>query len=111
MPAARREYAGLLSGEVENDEIPSRRAASLAYSVTFMRILAGCYYDWGADNADWKPLAAFLREASLEPGSGRGALLVDAGVVAPGGMSLLARRQEVEGAIKYIVLQARAANS
>ena len=111
MPAARREYASLLSGEVKNSEIPSKRAASLAYSVTFMRILAGCYHDWTAENTDWKPLANFLREASLEPGSDRGALLVDAGVVAPRGMSLLARRQEVETAIRYIVRQAKSANS
>ena len=110
MPAARREYAGLLSGEIRNDNIPSWRVTSLAYSPSFMRILAGCYHDWIAENADWRLLAAFLQEASLEPGSGRGTLLVDAGVVAPQGTSLIARRQEEAEAIRYIVREAKAAN-
>ena len=107
MPAARREYAGLAAGEIANEYIPLHRRESLAYSTTFMRILAGCYYDWCPENPDWQPLAAFLREALLEPGSGRGALLVDAGVVAVGGQSLFARRQEVDGAIKYILQQVK----
>ena len=109
MPAARREYAGLLSGDIRNDNIPSWRVTSLAYSPSFMRILAGCYHDWIAENADWRPLAAFLQEASLEPRSGHG-LLVDAGVVAPQGTSLIARRQEEAEAIRYIVREAKAAN-
>ena len=109
MPAARKEYAGLMSGDIEDQSIPQERAVSFAYSATFMRILAGCYcHNWGTENNDWKPLATFLREASLEPGSGPGGLLVDAGVVAPDGKTLLARRQEVAGAIRYIVQQAKA---
>ncbi len=111
MSAARKEYAGLMSGEIEDPSIPQERVESFAYSATFMRILAGCYHNWRAENDDWQPLAAFLQEASLEPGSGRGALLVDAGVVAPDGTTLIARRQEVAGAIRYIVQQAKAANS
>ena len=103
MPAARLEYAGLVAGEIANEHIPFHRRESLAYSTTFMRILAGCHYGWCSDDLDWRPLAAFLREALLEPGSGRGALLVDAGVVSVGGQSLFARRQEVDGAIKYIL--------
>ena len=107
MPAARREYAALAAGEVANEHIPLHRTESLAYSTTFMRILAGCYCDWCPDNSGREPLAAFVREAVLEPGSGRGALLVDAGVVAVGGQSLFARRQEVDGAIKYILQQTK----
>ena len=108
MPAARKEYAGLMSGDIEDQSIPQERVASFAYRATFMRILASCYYNWGIEGSDWKPLATFLREASLEPGSGPGGLLVDAGVVAPDGKTLLARRQEVAGAIRYIVQQAKA---
>ena len=111
MPAARKEYAGLMAGKIEDSSIPRERIASFAYSATFMRILAGCYHNWRAENDDWQPLAAFLQEASLEPGSGRGALLVDAGVVAPDGTTLIARRQEVAGAIRYIVQQVKTANS
>lgn len=109
MPQARNEYAGLASGETGNDRIPYQRAESLAYSATFIRILAGCYHNWCAENPDWEPLAMFLRDANLEPGSGRGALLVDAGVVLPGERSPIGRRQEVAGAIRYIVQQAKAA--
>ena len=107
MPAARREYAALAAGEIADEDIPLHRAESLAYSTTFMRILAGCFCGWCSDNAGWQSLAALVREAVLEPGRGRGALLVDAGAVAVGGQSLFARRQEVDGAIKYILQQAK----
>ena len=69
---------------------------SLAYSTTFMRILAGCYHDW-------MPLANFLKDTRLETGGGPGTLLVDAGAMLPGDNAPSGRRQEVEGAIKYIV--------
>ena len=108
MPQARKEYAGLASGETSNDRIPYQRSDSLAYSVTFMHILAGCYHNWCAESPDWAPLAAFLWDANLEPGSERGALLVDAGVVPPGHNALVGRRQQIGGAIQYIVRQAKA---
>ena len=109
MPAARREYAGLLSGEIKGEDIPSWRAESLAYSTTLMRILAGCYHDWMEQEDDWVPLARFLNGASLDVAGGHGSLLVDAGAMMPGDTSPIARRQEVENAIRYIVLQAKAA--
>lgn len=108
MPAAREEYEGLLTGEIENAEIPEWRSRSLAFSVTTMNIFAGCYHDWIADGSDWKPLAEFIRRASLKSGGVNGALLVDAGVVAPGGTSPVGRRQEVAGAIRYILREAKA---
>ena len=72
-----------------------------------MRILAWCYHDWMDEETDWKPLATFLEAASLDVGGGEGTLLVDAGAMLPGGTSPMARRQEVENAIKYIVQEAR----
>ena len=110
MPAARREYAGLLSGEIKGEDVPSWRAESLAYSTTFVRILAGSYHDWMTQEDDWAPLARFLSGASLDVGGGSGCLLVDAGAMMPGDTSLPARRQEVENGIKYIVQQAKAAS-
>ena len=110
MPRARQEYDGLASGEVAAEQIPYQRADSLAYSVSFMRILAGCYHDWRVENDDWEPLAAFIRGACLEPGSGRGALLVDAGIVPDGGTTLVGRRQQFTRAIRYIVRAAKQAN-
>ena len=109
MPAAREEYDSLMNGYIDNSEIPRERATSLAYSATVIRLLAGCYYEWTKDGSDWQPLAEFIRNASLEPGSGKGALLVDAGLVAEGGITPFARAQLVNSAIEYIVRQAASA--
>lgn len=108
MPSARQEYAGLASGETPDEQIPYQRADSLAYSATFIRILAGCYHDWRVENDDWAPLASFIRNADLEPGGGYGTLPVDSGAVMPGETALIARRQEIAGAISYIVREAKA---
>jgi DGQHR domain-containing protein len=111
MPTARDEYEGLIAGDIDNSEIPQTRATSLAYNATVIRLFAGCYYEWTKDGADWKPLAEFIQGAFLEPGSGQGALLVDAGLVAEGGITPFARAQLVSSAIEYIVNQAKAACS
>ena len=81
MPSARAEYEGLIGGESDNAEIPEARGKTLAYNATVVRLLAGCYHEWTKYDADWRPLAEFIREECLEPASGRGALLVDAGIV------------------------------
>ena len=107
MPSAREEYEGLMAGEIDNSEIPQLRSTTLAYNATVIRFLAGCYYEWVKDGADWKPLAKFLRNASLKPESRKGALLVDAGLVAPGGITPIPGRQVVTSAIEYIVRQAK----
>ena len=108
LPAAREEYELIISGGIENSEFPEWRGRSLAFNSTVMNIFAGCYHDWVSDGGDWKPLAEFLRRSSLKSGGGAGSLLVDAGVVAPGGTFPVGRRQEVAGAIRYILEQARA---
>ncbi len=109
MPAARDEYDDLMVGEVDNSDIPQERAKTMAYNATVIRILAGCYHEWTKDGDDWKPLAGFLRGASLKPGSHAGALLVDAGVVAPGGISPAGQRRQVKEAIDYIARHAEMA--
>ena len=109
MPSARDEYEWLMAGDIDNSEIPQKRATSLAYSATVIRLLAGCYYEWTKDGSDWTPLADFIRSSSLEPGSGKGVLLVDAGLVAAGGTTPFARAQLVTSAIDYIVRQAASA--
>ena len=109
MPSAREEYEGLIGGEIDNSEIPQSRGKTLAYNATVIRLLAGCYHEWTKDGADWRPLAEFIRAACLEPASGRGALLVDAGIVAPGGITPIPRSQVVNAATEYIVRQAKTA--
>ena len=106
MPSARWEFEGLLSGDIKNEDIPAHRAESLAYNTTFMRILAGCYHDWMEAKEDWTPLTKYLKGASLETEGGHGNLLVDAGAMLPGDTTPTGRRQEVDGAIKYIVQRA-----
>ena len=66
MPSARCEFEGLLSGDIKNEDIPAYRVESLAYSTTFMRILAGCYHDWMGAKEDWTPLTKYLKGARLE---------------------------------------------
>ena len=108
LPAARNEYEGLLNGNMENSEIPRLRTMTFAYNATFIRVLAGCYRLWIAEDEIWQPLADFIRAASIDRGSSNG-LLVDAGLLNPDGTTLFARRQEVAGAINYIVNTAKGA--
>lgn len=107
MPAARDEYNDLMAGEIDNSDIPDRRAKTMAYNATVIRILAGCYHEWTKGGEDWEPLADFLRGTSLQPRSTAGSLLVDAGVVAPGGTSPDARQSLVVNAIDYVVYRAK----
>ena len=110
MPAARQEYVELLSGEIDNSQIPEMRSNTMAFNATFVRILAGCYHQWVKNREDWKPLAEFIRAASLSPGAGRGSLLVEAGVVIPGGTTPIGRTAHMSKAVDHIVGQAEAAN-
>jgi DGQHR domain-containing protein len=103
LPAAREEYQGLIDGGIESSEIPQWRRVSLAFNVTVIRAFAGCHQLWSEDSDQWEPLAEFIRSSDLSVGAGQGSLLVDAGVVAPGGSYPVGRRQEVQGAINYIV--------
>ncbi len=106
MPAAREEYSGLVSGEIMDADIPQIRARKFAYSVAFMRLLAGCYSQWTREYSSWKPLAEYVRKSSIRLRDEHG-LLASAGLVAPDGVTLYARRQEMARAIDYIVREAR----
>ena len=106
MPAARDEYDDLMAGEIDNSDIPEKRAETMAFNAIVIRILAGCYYEWTKDGDDWRPLSEFLNGAILKPGVSRGSLLVDTGVVAPGGTSPIAQMEVVVQAIDHIVQQA-----
>ena len=107
MPASREEYDDLISGGIDDSEIPHLRAKTFAYNVTFIQVLAGCYRSWIGRHGSWQPLADFIRKASINRGSGYG-LLVDAGLTSPDSTALFSRRQEVDRAVDYII---RAAES
>lgn len=109
MPAARQEYDALMSGEVDNDDIPKLRSDSMAYNATVIQIMAACYYEWVKTDPDWQPLAEFIRNASFKPGSGAGALLVDAGAVIPGGRTPMGRKGKMSETADYIVRQTKIA--
>lgn len=102
MPAARKEYSDLLSGNIDNSEIPRLRPSTFAFSVTFIRIIAACYSHWIGEYESWEPLTDFIRNSSINPGHRHG-LLVDAGLVNPDSRGLFSRRQEVINAINYIL--------
>ena len=106
MPAAREEYEGLITGEIENAEIPQLRARSYVYSVVFIRVLAEAYRLWMREHDSWEPLAEFVRSASIDQNRDYG-LLVDAGLVNPLRGGLFSRRQEMAAASAYIVKEAR----
>ena len=101
LPAAMEEFDLLLSQERTSEDIPDVRQNSFACNVTILKVLAGCFREWGVHN--WQPLAEYLRVQRFDKGRQRGAVLVQAGLVAPGGNTPQARRQEVQGAIRYIV--------
>ena len=107
LPAAVEEFDRLLNGELATEDIPDERMVSFAFNFTVIRVLAGCYHFWYSDNGDWRKLADFLRAQRFDKGRQRGAILVQSGLVAPGGNTPNARRQEVNGAIRYILEAAR----
>lgn len=102
MPAARDEYNDLMSGELDNSEIPQKRTETMAYNAIVIRVMAACYREWKQYNPDWKPLAEFMNSSSLRPGVHEG-LLMDSGLVPPGGTSPVAQQQTVVKAIDYII--------
>lgn len=106
MPAARKEYNDLMAGEIDNSDIPKERANTMAYNASVIRIISGCYHEWLKTSEDWNALAEFLRNASLKPGVIRGSLLVQAGLVAPGGISPIAATRTARRAIDHIVKKA-----
>lgn len=107
MPAARDEYNSLMAGEIDNSEIPKKRADTMAYNAIVIRVFAACYHEWIKMGYDLRTLSEFLKKVSLRPGDSN-SLLVDAGLVAPGTTSPAAQQRTVVEAIAYILEQAAA---
>ena len=102
MPAAREEYSYLISGDIDNEEIPRLRLSTFAYNAFFIRVLAICFYEWMREHTSWMPLADFIRKSSVAR-PGKYGLLVDTGLVNLDGTALFTRRQEVARAVNYII--------
>ena len=103
LPAAREEYEDVASGIIESEEIAVLRDETMAFSASFIRLLAGCYHLWLIEHDDWQPLAAFWRGVELRPRAGLGSLLVDTGTVQEGATSLLASPRLLDMAANGIV--------
>lgn len=104
LPQSREEYLNLSNADFDSDYVPKERADTLAYNGTMLRILAGAYYEWRQQFPPLRAdlLASFISSINLQPKAESG-LFVEAGVLAPGNITLNARRQEVTAAIQAIV--------
>ena len=107
MPAARAEFNNLLSGEIDNEEIPRLRPTTFAYNSTVISVMTGCLFEWRKKGLDEVGLTSFLSNASLDRRSNAGNLLVDSGMVAANG-TVLASNPIVMEAINYLVRKAQA---
>ena len=105
LPSSVKEFSRLLAEDLTAEDIPDERQRSFVFNATVLRVLAGCYQAWGKES--WQGLADFLKTQRFDKNRQRGAILVQAGLVAPGANTPQARRQEVQGAIRYIVDAAR----
>ena len=66
LPGARQEYEMLLDIELEEDFIANNRATCMAYSVTVLQLLAGCYFRWIQLELPIDELSGWLRQADFE---------------------------------------------
>ena len=107
LPMAREEYLELLNSDIDPDYVSKERPKTLAYNGTMLRILAGSYYEWQKQFPDigTDVLASFISGMNLQPKAKCG-LLVKSRVLDIGKVTLIARKQEVMGAIRLIVQDA-----
>jgi len=108
LPACCSEYEQLLNPEVEDASvIPTMRRKTFALNATVLRVLAACFHSWREEMGETtEPLAEFLRGHSFK-NTLKNPMLVRAGLVRPGDITPVARRQEVQGAIRYILRNAK----
>ena len=105
LPAARQEFNDLLTGDIDNEEIPKLRPTTFAYNSTVIRVISGCLHEWRNLGRNDISLAQFFSGASLDRRVNSGNLLVESGMVTANG-TVLASNPIVMDAIGYIVNQA-----
>ena len=106
LPAARSEFNDLLTGDLDNEEIPRLRPQTFAYNSTVIRVIAGCLFEWREQGLDESLLTKFLSDASLDRRSATGNLLTESGMVTANG-TVLASNPIVMQAITHIVQKAQ----
>ncbi len=106
MPSARPEFNELLSGDLDNEEIPRLRPTTFAFNSTVIRVMAGCLFEWRNKGLEESGLAKFFSGVSLDRRGGAGNLLSDSGMVTANG-TVLASNPIVMQAITYIVREAQ----
>lgn len=109
LPSSCQEYENLFKRETIEDAnlIPTMRRDTFALNATVLRVLAACFHGWREQvDEDVQPLAAFLRKHSFKNTLKR-SLLIRSGLVLPGATSPVARRQEVQKTIDYILEDAQ----
>lgn len=109
LPAARSEFNDLLTGDLDNEEIPRLRPQTFAFNSTVIRVMAGCLFEWRDKNLDDSLLTKFLSSASLDRKNIAGNLLTESGMVTANG-TVLASNPIVMQAINYIVKKAQGAS-
>ncbi len=113
LPRARKEYEDLLSIELEEDFVAKNRSEFVSYSVTVLRLMAGCFYEWQVLQGSWhkwQGLADWLREADFDLDSEE-CIFREKGMVTTGNPTLISRKQEVQATINHIVSQVWIANA
>ena len=110
LPSAREEYEILHSNELEEKFVAKNRSRYLAYSTSVMQLLAGCLHEWNKLERPWSELTTWIREADFDHNSDD-CIFLKKGMLIPGDTSLIARRQNVDATIDYIVEQAAKAAS
>ncbi|MDD9954837.1 MAG: DGQHR domain-containing protein [Anaerolineaceae bacterium] len=109
LPTARKEYEILLSSDLEEDYVSKNRSKHLAYSTSALQMLAGCLHEWNKRERPWSDLATWVRKADFELNS-EDCIFLKKGMLIPGDTSLIARRQNVDATIDYVVEQAAQAS-
>ena len=110
LPSARSEFNDLLTGDIDNEEIPRLRPQTFAFNSTVIRVMAGCLFEWRDKNLNDSLLTRFLSSASLDRKNIAGNLLTESGMVTANG-TVLASNPIVMQAINYIVKKAQDTSS
>lgn len=107
LTAARDEYSRLADGSAE---LSRERGATLAFNNTILRVLAAAWQAWVSDReGDEDALIPVLRDAdfSIAPNS----FWRRAGLISGSSSTPVARRQEVQAAITYVIAEATRAST